>query len=168
MVKGNINAILIFISSLLFPLPSHQKVSDTSSSSSSESDEDEEDKIEGVEDVKIANNNNNNNNKNNNNAASGDPRRRASNKNNKDYGKKLCEMIAPVSRRYQMEREYRKLELLCTFFAGASHRTHVVLRNGGALLWMLSMVVHFAFDVNEAVKVYISFNCIIEALRKGF
>ena len=63
-------------------------------------------------------------------------------------------MISPLSRQFNMDREYRKLELLCTFFAGASHRTHIVLRHGGALIWMVSLVVHFAFDVNEAVKVY--------------
>ena len=75
-------------------------------------------------------------------------------KKDKNYDKKLNDMIAPVSRQFNMDREYRKIELLCTFFAGASHRTHIVLRHGGALAWIVSMVLHFAFDVNEAVKLY--------------
>jgi hypothetical protein len=63
-------------------------------------------------------------------------------------------MIAPVATQFSLECEYRKLEYLCAFFAGASHRTNITLRGIGTIVWLASLVIHFAFDVNEAIKVY--------------
>eukprot|EP00111_Clytia_hemisphaerica_P023335 TCONS_00068687-protein len=70
------------------------------------------------------------------------------------YSEKLKEMIAPMSTKFNLHKEYKKLEYLCAFFACASHRTNVILRSLGALSWLASVVIHFAFDVNEAIKVY--------------
>ena len=63
-------------------------------------------------------------------------------------------MIAPVATQFSLDKEYRKLEHLCAFFAVASHRTNLTLRGVGAIAWLASLVIHFAFDVNEAIKVY--------------
>lgn len=121
--------------------------SSSSSSSCSESEEEDEndEKTTGIVFTHPQNNNN---------EESTFATTRNNNNKEKDYGRKLNDMIAPVSRQFNLDRDYRKLELLCTFFGGASHRTHIVLRHGGALVWLVSLVVHFAFDVNEAVKVY--------------
>jgi len=65
--------------------------------------------------------------------------------------KNLSELIEPMSSTYLLHKEIKRLEYLTSFVGCSSRRLHYLYRLVGRLLWVVNLLVHFAFDAYEAV-----------------
>lgn len=74
--------------------------------------------------------------------------------NNNRYKRRLSTLIAPMSSRLILHRELRKLEYMSSFFGCGSRGMSSVFRVSTALVWLISVALHFSFDVNEAILLY--------------
>lgn len=74
--------------------------------------------------------------------------------NNSKNCRRLSQLVEPMSSKLILHRELRRLEYMTSFFASGTPGMNRFFRLSTASIWLVSLTLYFAFDINEAVNLY--------------